>query len=51
MKFDLTILFPAAFLTWLIVTILWSLISLHHGRIDLQKVTREPEPHTSAKIR
>ena len=30
MNFDVTILFPAALLTWLIVTILWSLISLHH---------------------
>ena len=37
MNFDVTILFPVAFLTWLIVTISWNLISLHHRGSHLDK--------------
>jgi len=32
MNFDVTILVPTAFLTWLVVTILWNLISLHRRK-------------------
>ena len=36
MNFDVTILLPTAFVIWLVTTIFWSLISLHHRKITAQ---------------